>query len=129
MMKGGQVTRVHGAFVADDEVEEVVSFLKAQGAPAYVNEVTEEPEEGFDSPFIPGPAGGGSDTGNALYDQAVDIVVRDQKASTSYIQRRLKIGYNRAATLIEEMEENGVISSANHAGKREILAPSHEDEF
>jgi len=128
MSGGGQVTRVHGAFVADEEVEDVVSFLKAQGAPAYVNDVTEEPEEGFDSPFIPGP-GGGSDTGNALYDQAVDIVVRDQKASTSYIQRRLKIGYNRAATLIEEMEENGVISSANHAGKREILAPSHEDEF
>jgi len=128
MSGGGQVTRVHGAFVSDEEVEDVVNFLKAQGAPAYVNEVTEEPEDGFDSPFIPGPSGESS-SGDDLYDKAVDIVIRDQKASTSYIQRRLKIGYNRAATLMEELEENGVVSSANHAGKREILVPNREEEF
>lgn len=129
MAGGGQVTRVHGAFVDDDEVEEVVKFVKAQGAPDYVSSVTEEPEEGFDSPFIPGPSGGGSSTGNELYDKAVDIVLRDRKASTSYVQRRLKIGYNRAATLIEEMEENGVISGPNHAGKREILVPDHNEDL
>lgn len=129
MAGGTQVTRVHGAFVSDEEVEEVVKFVKAQGAPEYVKSVTEEPEEGFDSPFIPNSGGGGSNSGNELYDKAVDIILRDRKVSTSYVQRRLKIGYNRAATLIEEMEENGVISAPNHAGKREVLVPNREEEF
>lgn len=127
MAGGGRITRVHGAFVADDEVEDVVTHLKKQAAPDYLASVTEEPEEGFDSPFIPGPS---SDDKNAsLYDQAVDIVQRDRKASTSYIQRRLKIGYNKAATLIEEMEEQGVISGPNHKGQREILTPDRSEDF
>ncbi len=127
MAGGGRITRVHGAFVADKEVETVVGHLKRQGAPDYLSSVTEEPEEGFDSPFIPGPSGGDKEA--SLYDKAVDIVLRDRRASTSYIQRRLKIGYNKAATLIEEMEEQGVISAPNHKGQREILVPEREDEF
>lgn len=127
MAGGGRITRVHGAFVADKEVETVVGHLKRQGAPDYLSSVTEEPEEGFDSPFIPGPSS--DDKEASLYDKAVDIVLRDRRASTSYIQRRLKIGYNKAATLIEEMEEQGVISAPNHKGQREILVPEREDEF
>lgn len=127
MAGGGRITRVHGAFVADDEVEDVVTHLKKQAAPDYLSSVTEEPEEGFDSPFIPGPSN--DDKNASLYDQAVDIVQRDRKASTSYIQRRLKIGYNKAATLIEEMEEQGVISGPNHKGQREILTPDRSEEF
>lgn len=119
MPGGSRVSRVHGAFVSDEEVERVVSYLKTQGVPEYLEEVTEEPAEGFDS-LIPG---GSESSGNELYDKAVDVVLRDRKASTSYIQRRLKIGYNRAATLIEEMEDNGIVSAPNHAGKREILVP------
>ncbi|HXI87837.1 MAG TPA: DNA translocase FtsK, partial [Parvularculaceae bacterium] len=104
-----------------DEVEKIVRFLKKQGKPDYVQEVTElrDDEEigysGFD-------IGGNTSSGDALYDKAVAIVIRDRKASTSYIQRRLQIGYNRAATLIERMEDEGVVSPANHAGKRDILA-------
>ena len=120
MAGGGKTQRVHGAFVADEEVEEVVNHLKLQGTPDYLDAVTEETEEAADA--------GGSESGEGsdaetLYDKAVDIVIRDRKASTSYIQRRLSIGYNRAATLIEQMEEQGVISAANHAGKREVLVP------
>jgi S-DNA-T family DNA segregation ATPase FtsK/SpoIIIE len=119
MAGGGRIRRVHGGFVADDEVEKIVSFLKKQGKPDYVQEVTElkDEEDGemdaldFD----------GEGSGDALYDKAVAIVLRDRKASTSYIQRRLQIGYNRAATLMERMEEEGVVSTANHAGKRDIL--------
>ena len=118
MAGGGRLRRVHGAFVSDNEVEKIVKFLKKQGAPDYVQEVTEmrEGDEGggFD-------IGGNTSSGDALYDRAVAIVLRDRKASTSYVQRRLQIGYNRAATLIEKMEEEGVISPANHAGRREIL--------
>lgn len=127
MAGGGRITRVHGAFVADSEVEDVTTHLRKQGAPDYLEEVTEEPEEGFDSPFIPGPSD--DDKANSLYDQAVNVVLRDRRASTSYIQRRLKIGYNKAASLIEEMEEQGVISAPNHKGQREILVPEREDEF
>ena len=123
MASGGRVTRVHGPFVSDQEVEKVVSVLKKSGRPQYLSHVTEEPDGGFISPYLPG---GGSST-NELYDKAVDIVLRDRKASTSYIQRRLKIGYNRAATLIEEMEDNGVISGPNHAGRREVLPPATEE--
>jgi len=120
MAGGGRLRRVHGAFVADDEVEKIVSFLKKQGAPDYVQEVTElRDEEGGE--FDPFELGGNTSSGDALYDRAVAVVVRDRKASTSYVQRRLQIGYNRAATLIERMEEEGLISAANHAGKREVL--------
>ncbi|MBI1364628.1 MAG: cell division protein FtsK [Alphaproteobacteria bacterium] len=120
MAGGGRIRRVHGAFVSDDEVEKIVKFLKKQGKPDYVQEVTELRDEdggAFDGLDI----GGNTSSGDALYDKAVAIVVRDRKASTSYIQRRLQIGYNRAATLIERMEEEGVVSPANHAGKRDIL--------
>lgn len=119
---GGGITRVHGPFVSDEEVEAIVSALKKQGTPEYLSEITKEPEEGYDD-----PASAASQTGNELYDKAVDIVLRDRKASTSYIQRRLRIGYNRAAGLIEEMENNQIISSANHAGKREILVPEQPE--
>jgi S-DNA-T family DNA segregation ATPase FtsK/SpoIIIE len=118
MAGGGRITRLHGPFVSDGEVEAVAAFLRKQGEPQYLEEVTasaEEDEEGSGG-FDEGGAGGD------LYDQAVAVVTRDRKASTSYIQRRLQIGYNRAASLIERMEKEGVVSAANHAGKREILA-------
>ncbi len=130
MASGGRTNRVHGPFVDDREVEKIVRFLKTQGKPDYISEVTTDfdPEEapagmhasGSSSSFD--NAGGGEDA--SLYDQAVGVVLRDKKASTSYVQRRLRIGYNRAASLIEEMEQNGVISEPNHAGKREILVPT-----
>jgi len=103
----------------------VVTHLKKQGAPEYLESITEEPEGGFDSQFIPG--GGDEGSGDDLYDRAVAIVARDKKASTSYIQRQLQIGYNRAANLIDKMEQEGVIGPANHVGKREILVGSHDD--
>jgi S-DNA-T family DNA segregation ATPase FtsK/SpoIIIE len=118
MAGGGRIIRVHGPFVSDEEVEKVVQHLKAQGAPQYLEAVTAEDEDGgavFDSTAM----GGGE--GNDLYKQAVQIVLRDRKASTSYIQRRLQIGYNRAATLMERMEQEGIVGQPNHAGKREIL--------
>lgn len=122
MAGGGRTKRLHGPFVADAEVETVVNHLKAQGSPEYLESVTEESEE---------DAGvGNSNLGNSgdeLYDKAVNIVLSDRKASTSYIQRRLSIGYNRAATLIERMEQEGVISPANHAGKREVLVGGDEE--
>ena len=125
MAGGGRIQRVHGPFVSDKEVEDIVSYLKTQGVPEYLDSITEDDEE---SEGGGGPAG----TSNLAdsddpYDQAVAIVLRDGKASTSYIQRRLGIGYNRAASLIERMENEGVISPANHAGKREILVPTEED--
>jgi len=116
---GGRIQRVHGPFVSDEEVEKVVSFLKKQAVPNYIEQVTEEPPE-----EIADLLGGGGES-DSLYDQAVAIVTRDGRASTSYVQRRLQIGYNRAARLIEQMEEQGVISPPNHAGKREILAGKH----
>ena len=120
MAGGGKVTRLHGPFVSDGEVEAVTSFLRDQGEPQYLEDVTaggdDEDEGGGDSGF------GGEGGGNELYDQAVAVVTRDRKASTSYIQRRLQIGYNRAASLMERMEKEGVVGAANHAGKRDILA-------
>ncbi|MEX0860334.1 MAG: DNA translocase FtsK 4TM domain-containing protein [Cucumibacter sp.] len=116
MVGGGRIKRLHGPFVSDREVEDVVAHLKSQGSPEYLDGVTDDDAEG-DDPF--GLDMGG--TGDELYDKAVAIVLADKKASTSYIQRRLAIGYNRAATLIEKMEQEGVISAPNHAGKREIL--------
>ena len=118
MAGGGRISRIHAPFVSDEEVEKIVKYLKKQGAPEYLEAVTEESDDGGE--MMPG-ADGMASSGNELYDQAVAIVIRDKKASTSYIQRRLSIGYNRAASLIEKMEQEGVISPANHAGKREIL--------
>lgn len=115
MAGGGRITRSHGPFVDDKEVEKVVEYLKAQGEPVYIEEVTAEEDEG-DIPM------GDLDKDADLYDQAVAIVCRDKKASTSYIQRCLKIGYNRAATIIERMEREGIVGPANHVGKREVLA-------
>lgn len=117
MAAGGRITRVHGPFVADDEVEKVVTFLRSQGVPNYIDGVTEsEDEEGA---F--GEAGGGEGSGDDLYDQAVAIVLRERKVSTSFIQRHLQIGYNRAARIVERMEKEGLITAANHVGKREII--------
>ncbi|MGZ5920842.1 MAG: DNA translocase FtsK 4TM domain-containing protein [Rhizomicrobium sp.] len=125
MAAGGRIRRVHGPFVSDHEVEDVVRFLKAQGSPEYLDAVTEEPDEDSDDPYA-GMMGGNSESGDDLYDKALAVVARDKKASTSYIQRRLQIGYNRAASLIERMEQDGVISSPNHKGVREVLLPDHE---
>src|SRR5581483_2365239 len=115
---GGRITRLHGPFVSDGEVEAVAAFLRKQGEPQYLEEVTASVEEDEDGM---GGFGADGEGGGDLYDQAVAIVTRDRKASTSYIQRRLQIGYNRAASLIERMEQEGVVSQANHAGKRDIL--------
>ncbi len=119
MAGGGRISRLHAPFVSDDEVEQVVAYLKTQGAPDYVDAVTEDTGEDGGGGFDSGAPGGSS--GDEQYDKAVAVVLRDRKVSTSYIQRRLSIGYNKAASLIERMEDEGLISAANHAGKREIL--------
>ncbi|MCJ2118386.1 DNA translocase FtsK [Methylobacterium sp. J-001] len=140
MAGGGRTTRVHGPFCSDSEVESVVAHLKRQGRPSYLDAVTADDEEGAPEKGAQGNGKGGKagaaeleldgavfdqgsfgETGGDLYDQAVQVVLRDQKASTSYIQRRLQIGYNRAASLMERMETEGIVGPANHAGKREIL--------
>ena len=126
MAAGGRIRRVHGPFVSDHEVEDVVRFLKDQGTPEYLDAVTEEPDEESDDPYAVFGQGN-SNSGDDLYDKALAVVARDKKASTSYIQRRLQIGYNRAASLIERMEQEGVVSSPNHKGVREVLLPDHED--
>ncbi|TCL72835.1 DNA translocase FtsK [Rhizobium sp. BK251] len=125
MAGGGRIQRVHGPFVSDTEVEEIVAYLKSQGSPQYLDAITADDDED-------GGVGGPAGTSNLAesddpYDQAVAIVLRDGKASTSYVQRRLGIGYNRAASLIERMEQEGIIGPANHAGKREILVPTEDD--
>jgi S-DNA-T family DNA segregation ATPase FtsK/SpoIIIE len=118
MAGGGRVTRVHGPFVSDEEVERVVSFLKNHAEPDYIDEITEDDAAPLD------PFGGDEEgSGDGLYDQAVALICRERKASTSFVQRHLQIGYNRAARLIERMEAEGVVSPANHVGKREVLAP------
>ena len=119
MEGGGRVMRVHGPFVSDDEVQAVADFLRKQGEPDYNEKVVAEEED--DNVAAGGGTGDLLGGGASLYDQAVQLVVREQKASTSFVQRHLKIGYNRAATIIEEMESNGIISAANHVGKREVL--------
>lgn len=127
MAGGGRISRVHGPFVSDEAVERVVGFLRTQAAPAYIEEVTEGEHE---SPFIPSGddgrgSGGGSGGGSGdsdMYDRAVAVVCRERKASTSFVQRHLQIGYNRAARIIERMEAEGVISQPNHSGKRQVLA-------
>ena len=138
MAGGGRITRVHGPFVSDAEVEKVVAHLKTQGRPTYLDAVTSEDEEGgadsddaaiFDKTGM--GQGSGSSESDDPYEQAVAVVLRDKKASTSYIQRRLQIGYNRAASIMERMENEGIVGPANHAGKREILVETggvREDE-
>ncbi|MCL4104832.1 UNVERIFIED_CONTAM: hypothetical protein GTU68_018539 [Idotea baltica] len=113
MAGGGRVSRVHGPFVSDEEVEEIVTYLKSYGPPEYVGGVVEGPDDDK----------GNTDGEDALYDQAVAIVLKDRKCSTSYIQRKLAIGYNKAARLVEQMEDESLVSPANHVGKREILVP------
>ena len=103
----------------DQEVESVCAHLRSQGAPDYLDAITDDPDGDGDGDDFGGGEGG---SGDDLYDRAVAVVTRDRKASTSYIQRRLQIGYNRAASLIERMEKEGVVTPANHAGKRDILA-------
>jgi S-DNA-T family DNA segregation ATPase FtsK/SpoIIIE len=126
MQGGGRIMRVHGPFVTDREVEAVVAFLREQGEPAYLDSVTEaDDDEG--TPMLSGIAGA-SDGEKGLFDQAVDVVAREGKASTSFIQRHLNIGYNRAAKLIEQMEKEGIVGPANHVGKREILVRRVTDE-
>lgn len=116
MAGGGRIIRVHGPFVKDEDVEHIVQYLKSQGEPSYLEEVTKEDENAHY-----GDAGGFDDPKDDLYAQAVQVVLKNKKASTSFVQRQLQLGYNRAATLIERMENEGIISAPNHAGKREIL--------
>jgi len=128
MAGGGRISRVHGPFVADDEVEKVVVHLKAQGAPDYVDAVTADLDDEGGSDGAVFDKGGFGAEGGDLFDQAVAVVMRDRKCSTSYIQRRLQIGYNRAASLVERMEKEGLVGAPNHAGKREILMPEEAAE-
>ncbi len=123
MAGGGRVARVHGPFVSDMEVERVVEHLREQGEPAYIEEVTEAAEdpEGGDTGLSLSGIAGASDADKSLFDKAVDVVSREGKATTSFLQRQLRIGYNRAADLIEQMEREGIVGPANHVGKREVL--------
>ncbi len=114
MAGGGRISRVHGPFVSDEEVERVVKFMKRQGQPVYIDEITEEVD-------ADNPLAGGVGRGDDLYDEAVALIAREGKASTSFIQRHLQIGYNRAARIIEQMEQEGVVSPANRVGRREVL--------
>ncbi len=124
MAGGAKITRCHGPFVSDEEVEEVVTHLKGFGPPEYIGTVVDGPEDGKDSDIdLVLGLGGNTDAADALYDTAVQIVIKDRKCSTSYIQRKLAIGYNKAARLVEQMEDEGLVSPANHVGKREILVP------
>ncbi|MBB4284981.1 DNA translocase FtsK [Roseospira goensis] len=139
MAAGGRITRVHGAFVSDREVEALVAQLKTQGEPDYVHSIIEEDADG--APLAEEPAGGGGaspvileggfgeGSGDDLYDQAVALVLRENKVSVSFIQRHLQIGYNRSARIVERMETEGLVSAANHVGKREILARGRADGF
>src|SRR5690606_30931875 len=128
MAGGGRIKRLHGPFVADGEVEAVVNHLKAQGTPDYLDSITEEDDEAEAEGEV-GSDGGYGGSGDELYDKAVNVVLQDKKVSTSYIQRRLAVGYNKAATLIERMEREGVISPPNHSGKREILVGNNADGY
>jgi len=124
MAGGSKITRVHGPFVSDEEVEEVVNHLKSFGPPSYMSGVVEGPDEDrADSIDMVLGLGTGEGGDAELYDMSVAIVAKDRKCSTSYIQRKLAIGYNKAARLVEQMEEQGIVSPANHVGKREVLVP------
>jgi S-DNA-T family DNA segregation ATPase FtsK/SpoIIIE len=120
--------RVHGAFVDDHEVHNVVEWLRAQGAPNYIEGVLEETQATSDGKIIndsglPQDADGDGDSDNALYDRAVRVVTETRRASISGVQRHLRIGYNRAARLVEQMEQDGIVSAPQHNGNREVLAP------
>ncbi|MFY9626991.1 MAG: DNA translocase FtsK, partial [Methylocystis sp.] len=122
MAGGGRISRVHGPFVSDGEVERIVDHLKTQGQPQYLDAITSEDEAmeaAGETPASPGSMD--AEESGDLYDRAVAIVLRDKKCSTSYIQRRLSVGYNKAASLVEQMEREGVVSAPSHSGKREIL--------
>jgi S-DNA-T family DNA segregation ATPase FtsK/SpoIIIE len=121
MAAGGKITRVHGPFSSDADVENVVNHLKAQAEPSYLEEITTGGGD-FTGEGLDGMYGDAEEKVDELYDQAVALVTRERKASTSFVQRYLQIGYNRAARIVEEMERQGVIGPANHVGKREILA-------
>ncbi|GEP55758.1 FtsK/SpoIIIE family DNA translocase [Reyranella soli] len=125
MAGGGKIARVHGPFVSDTEVEEVVRHLRAQGAPSYIESVTSDPDAEEGGLGLPGDGEEGES--DQLYDQAIALVARERKCSTSFIQRYLQIGYNRAARIVERMEREGVVSPANHVGKREVLARDIDD--
>ena len=114
MSDGGKVIRVHGPFVSDNEVEDVVRFIKDQETPEYIESLTKEEGEISSSTQT-------NESNDELFNQAVEVILKDKRVSTSYIQRKLQIGYNRAARIIEEMEEKGIISEPNNQGKREIL--------
>lgn len=126
MAGGGKIARVHGPFVSDTEVEDVVRHLRAQGAPAYIESVTDDPEGEEGGLGLPGE-GGDEGESDQLYDQAISLVARERKCSVSFVQRYLQIGYNRAARIVERMEKEGVVSGANHVGKREVLARDIDD--
>ena len=123
MAGGAKITRIHGPFVSDEEVEEIVNHLKSFGPPVYMSGVVQGPEDDRADDIDQVLGLGGAEGDETLYDQAVAIVAKDRKCSTSYIQRKLGIGYNKAARLVEQMEQNSVVTSANHVGKREILLP------
>jgi S-DNA-T family DNA segregation ATPase FtsK/SpoIIIE len=125
MAGGGRISRVHGPFVSEGEVERVVAYLKTQGRPDYLDAITDDIEVDAAANAEQEPGAPGSldaEEAGDLYGRAVAIVLRDKKCSTSYIQRRLSVGYNKAASLVERMEREGLVAPANHAGKREILA-------
>ena len=128
MAGGGRISRVHGPFVSDGEVEKVVRHLQVAGRAAVPRSRHRRGAEDEDGQAVFDATAMGGSEGGDLYDQAVQVVTRDRKASTSYIQRRLQIGYNRAASLMERMEQEGVVGQPNHAGKREILVESAEDD-
>jgi DNA segregation ATPase FtsK/SpoIIIE, S-DNA-T family len=135
MAGGGRITRVHGPFVSDEEVEDVVRHLKEQGTPDYLHSITEDDDHhGDDEAEAPSPTpeeGAAPFTGSddELYEHAVALVARERKASVSFIQRCLQIGYNRSARLVDRMEAEGIVSSANHVGKREVLVSSRSEAF
>ena len=127
MAAGGQIKRVHGPFSSDADVENVVNFLKTQAEPSYLDDVTEGGGD-ITGEGLGGLYGDSDEKVDELYDQAVALVARERKASTSFVQRYLQIGYNRAARIVEEMERQGVIGPANHVGKREILISDMSEE-
>jgi DNA segregation ATPase FtsK/SpoIIIE, S-DNA-T family len=120
MAGGGRISRVHGPFVADNEVERIVAHLKTQGQPEYLDVITEDADSDGEEE-APAPGSMDAEEAGDLYDRAVAIVLRDKKCSTSYIQRRLSVGYNKAASLVERMEDEGIVGAPNHSGKRAIL--------
>ncbi|MFN7726242.1 MAG: DNA translocase FtsK, partial [Rubrivivax sp.] len=127
---GGVPVRVHGAFVSDDEVHRVVSYLKTQGEANYIEGILEGgvlEGEGDAAMDGGGAGGGGGDGENGLYDQAVAVVLQHRKPSISLVQRHLRIGYNRAARLIEQMEQSGLVSPPGHNGNRELLVPKRDE--